>query len=155
RTARGSGDDGCNRVSMTFEVARRTYYRQSLHRPQGYGDHITLQRVAQADSGIESAGDDIAEIVVDRDIKRDRGVALAERGEARLNQRSVGDVPGVDAQKAMWAFGEISCLLYRITNLSQGGRERAEQFCSGLGKRDTAGCAVEQTYVQLCFKLLD
>src|SRR5215468_697922 len=140
---------------MTFEVARRTYYGQSLHRSQGYGDHVTLQRVAQADAGIESAGDDVAEIVVDRDIKRDLRVALAERGEARLNQRSVGDVPGVDAQQAMWALGEISCLLYRIANLNQRGCERAEQLCPGLGERDAAGRAVEQAYVQLCFKLLD
>src|SRR5262249_5102586 len=111
---------------MTFEVARRAYYRQPLHRSQGYGDYVTLQRVPQADAGIGSAGDGIAEIVVDRDIKRDLRVALAERGEARLNQRSVGDVPGVDAQQAMWALGEISRLLYRITNLRQSGRERAE-----------------------------
>src|SRR6516164_696816 len=100
-----------------FEVARRTYYRQLLHRPQGYGDHVTLQRVAQADAGIESAGDDIAQIVVDRDIERDLRVALAERREARLNQSSVRDVPGVDAKHAVWALGEISRLLYRITNL--------------------------------------
>src|SRR5262249_47427307 len=144
-----------SRNSATFEVARRTYYRQSLHRPQGYGDHVTLQRVAQADAGIESAGDDIAEIVVDCDIKRDRRVALAERGEEWLNQRSVRDVPGVDTQQAMWALGEISRLLDRITNLSQCGCERAEQLCPSLGERDTAGRAIEQAYVQLCFKLLD
>src|SRR5262245_17281663 len=144
-----------SRSSATFEVARRSYYGQLLHRPQGYGDHVALQRVAQADAGIESAGDDIAEIVVDRDIERDLRVALAERGEARLNQNSVRDVRGVDAQQAMWALGEISHLLYRIANLSQCGRERADQLRPGLGERDTAGRAVEQAYVQLRFELLD
>src|ERR1700731_3330420 len=144
-----------SRRSATFEVARRSHYRQLLHRPQGYGDHVTLQRVAQADAGIESTGDDIAEIVVDRDIERDLRVALAERGEVRLHQSSVRDVPGVDAQQAMWALGEISRLLYRITNLSQCGRERAEQLRPGLGERNTAGRAVEQAYVHLRFELLD
>jgi hypothetical protein len=134
----------CSRRSATFEVARRTYYRQLLHRPQGYGDHVTLQRVAQANAGIESTGDDIAEIVVDRDIERDLRVALAERAEVRLNQSSVRDVAGVDAQQPMWAFGEISSLQHRITNLSQSGRERVEQFRPGLGERDTAGRAVDR-----------
>ena len=97
-----------SRSSATFEVARRTHYRQLLHRPQGYGDHVTLQRVAQADAGIESTGDDIAEIVVDRDIERDLRVALAERGEVRLNQSIVRDVPGVDAQQAMRALDWIA-----------------------------------------------
>src|SRR5262249_7243070 len=120
-----------------------------------YGDHVTLQRIAQANPGIESAGDDIAEIVVDRDIERDLRVALAERGEVRLNQNSITDVRGVDAQQAMWALGEVSRLLYRITNLRQRGCERAEQLRPSLGKRDTAGRAVEQTYVQLLFELLD
>ena len=143
-----------SRSSATFEVARRTYYRQLLHRPQGYGDHVTLQRV-QADAGIESAGDDIAEIVVDRDIERDLRVAFAEGCEARLNHGSVWDVTGVDAQQAMWALGEFSRLLYRITNLTQCGCERAEQLGPGLGERDTAGRAVEQAYVQLRFELLD
>src|SRR5215813_12643598 len=111
-----------SRSTAAFEVARRTYHRQLLHRPQGHGDHVTLQRVAQADASIESAGDDIAEIIVERDIERDLRVPLAERGEVRLNQDSVRDVRGVDAQQAMWALGEISRLLYRIANLSQCGR---------------------------------
>ena len=42
--------------------------------------------MAQADAGIEAAGDDIAEIVVDGDIKRDLRVALAERGEASCSK---------------------------------------------------------------------
>ena len=82
-----------SRRSATFEVVRRTDYRQLLHPPQGYGDHVTLQRVAQADAGIESAGDNIAETVIDRNVERDLRVALAERGKVRLNQSSVGDVP--------------------------------------------------------------
>src|SRR5215813_10453986 len=122
-----------SRSTAAFEVARRTYYRQLLHRPQGYGDHVTLQGVAQADAGIESAGDDIAEIIVERDVERDLRVPLAEGCEVRLNQDSVRDVRGVDAQQAMWALGEISRLLYRIANLSQCGCERAEQLRPGLG----------------------
>src|SRR5262245_2063692 len=144
-----------SRSSATLEVARRTYDRQLLQRPQGYGDHVALQRVAQADAGIESAGDDIAEIVVDRNIERDLWVALAERGEARLNQSSVRDISGVDAQQAVWALGEISRLLYRIANLSQCGCERAEQLRPGLGERDAPRRAVEQAYAQLRFELLD
>src|SRR5262245_54807760 len=144
-----------SRSSATFEVARRTNYRQLLHRPQGYGDHVTLQRVAQADAGIESAGDDIAEIVVNGDVEGDLWITLSERGEVRLNQSSVADVCGVDAQQAMWALGEISRLLYRITNLGQCGCERAEQLSPRLGERDTAGRAVEQAYIQLRLELLD
>src|SRR5262245_11222344 len=90
--------------SATCEVARRTYHRQLLHRTQGYGDHVAFQRIAQADAGIESASDDIAEIVVDRDIEHDLRVTLAERREARLNQSGIRDVRGVDAQHAMWAL---------------------------------------------------
>src|SRR5262249_9138340 len=96
-----------SRSSATLEVARRTDHRQLLHRPQGYGDHVTLQRVAQADAGIESAGDDIAEVVVECDIERDLWVTLGERGEMRLNEQSVRDVSGIDAQQAMWPLGVI------------------------------------------------
>src|SRR5262245_60396015 len=144
-----------SRSSATLEVARRTYDRQLLQRPQGYGDHVALQRVAQADAGIESAGDDIDEIVVDRDIERDLRVALAERSEARLNQSGVRDVSGVYAQQAVWALGEIPRLLYRIANLSQCRCKRAEQLHPGLGERDAPGRAVEEAYVQLRFELLD
>src|SRR5262245_41910902 len=144
-----------SRSSATFEVARRSYYGQLLHRPQGYRDHVPLQRVAQADAGIESAGDDIAEIVVDHDIERDLRVVLAEPREMRLNQRSVCDVHGVDAQQAVLALGEIACCLYRTANRSQCASERVEQLRPGLVERDTAGRAVEQADVQLRFELLD
>jgi hypothetical protein len=63
---------------------------------------------------VQSAGDNIAGIVVDGDIERDLRVALAELGEAWLNQTGVRDVTGVDAQRAIRALGEISGLLHRI-----------------------------------------
>jgi hypothetical protein len=68
---------------------------------------------------VQSAGDKIAEIVVDGDIERDLRVALAELGEAWLNQTGVRDVTGVDAQQAMRALGEISGLLHRIAECSR------------------------------------
>lgn len=145
----------CVQRRRACQVVGRGHGDHRLRCPQRHGDHVTLQGLAQADTGVEACADDVAQAIVQGDIQGDVRVMREKRRHMGFDQRGVGHVGAVDFQRAIRAAGGVVYLLHREANLLQGRGQGVEQLAARLGQRHAACGAVEQAHAQLRFELLD
>ncbi len=136
------------RNGMDREIVRSTDHDRPEIRPDRHGDHIPVDRLAQANTGVEAARDQVDQPVVDTDLDRDLGMRKQEvRQSGRQDRtRCVGE--GGESQGTRRDTAPVVERRQPARDLRQRRIQRLQQPLARGGRRNAARGAGKQAHAE-------
>src|SRR5258705_7388761 len=111
--------------------------------------HVVLNELSVLDAGIEAASDQIEPGFVRADIQHHIRVVVCELGELGTEYAHCCEARHQQAHASAWLVTQSSDPVQGAPNARQCGSQFGEQLLPGLGRRDAACGAREQSYTDL------
>ena len=137
---------------MLGEVGRRTYHRHALVGADAHRDHVFVDALAEANTRVIAARDNVGQTIVDVDLDCDVGIVppqlLNSRPENSFRSVVTRGEPKF-ARRPIAQFGQCrQCLVDAVEMRGDG----VQQSFTGFRRRHIAGGARQQLKAQALFK---
>ena len=127
-----------------------------LHRfGEAHRDHVLRHGLSEADAGVETFGDDVAQPAIGDDVEMDLRVKAEEARQQWAQDHPDRRVAGIDAHRAARDFAEIVDLLQRLRDRGYGGTQPGGKPLPRLGQRYATRRAVEQAHAETLLEAAD
>jgi len=145
-------------VDMEKVEEREPDFAKMAIKGNGVGAIMNMETsftLADADAGVEPAGNDIRQSIVDHDIEHDIRMRCIETSEPRCDHLSDGHAERIDAQRAGSAAGSRHGLGDRSVQLQHHGCDALVQPSPGRRGRHAARGAIQKPHPKTCLQLAD
>ncbi len=137
------------------QVLRGSDHRDGDRPPEGDGNHVPLDALAYADTGIETFLDDVDEALIVGQLELNVGILLQEAGQHGLQDHRGGNPCCIEAQRAGGPSLEDVQLLPRLDHLTKGRPDPREVRLAGFGQAHASRRPIQQPRSQARFQLPD
>ncbi len=137
------------------QVRRGSHHHLTLQWPDRHRDHAARQAFAQADAGVETAGDQIGQRGFHEQLHLDLRVTRQETGQVGQHQQFGGDPRRVDAQLP---GGHIALLVQILEGRIDAGQALAhlrQETGALLGQADPARGPLQQPHAEVRLQRAD